>query len=376
MEHYTAKDLLDHLNMLTPAQQQVLVDPSTDPLIKTLIFRIDLLLKDVEANKVADGKFIVGFKAFNKDLTCRGMQYEIGKSYVHEDQITLCKSGYHFCKRLRDVFKYYSYSEGTRICAVKAWGNIQTSNDDSKCVTDHIQILREIHPNEYLEMENKGFSNSGFGNAGSLNTGNDNKGLRNSGDYNSGNDNSGSYNIGDQNVGDHNYGYRNVGSNNYGGDNVGSGNYGSFNVGSGNIGAKNIGQVNCGSFNVGSFNCGYSFMGDWNRGSGLKTVLCSLPDGGNNVMLFNKWITKEAFSKLIFPRFFFEVKLNDFENDHAHPPKQTDEYVYREAWRKALTEAKSKSSWEKERQVLLSLPGFDFKIFEEITGLTEKEIME
>ena len=70
---YTAKDLLDHLNMLTPAQQQLIVDPSTDPLIKTLIFRIDLLLKDVEANKVTDGKFVMGFKAFNNDLTCRGM---------------------------------------------------------------------------------------------------------------------------------------------------------------------------------------------------------------------------------------------------------------------------------------------------------------
>ena len=41
-----------------------------------------------------------GYKGFNKDLTCRDFQYEIGKEYKHEGNIKLCNKGFHFCKRL------------------------------------------------------------------------------------------------------------------------------------------------------------------------------------------------------------------------------------------------------------------------------------
>lgn len=36
------------------------------------------------------------YKGFNDDLTCRGFQYEEGKSY-HEDEAIMCKSGFHAC---------------------------------------------------------------------------------------------------------------------------------------------------------------------------------------------------------------------------------------------------------------------------------------
>ena len=39
---------------------------------------------------------VKGFKGFNEDLTCRGFQYEIGKTYKHNGEVELCRSGFHF----------------------------------------------------------------------------------------------------------------------------------------------------------------------------------------------------------------------------------------------------------------------------------------
>ena len=47
------------------------------------------------------------YKGFNKDMTCRGFQYEEGKEY-ETDKAVLCESGFHFCEQPLDVFRYYS----------------------------------------------------------------------------------------------------------------------------------------------------------------------------------------------------------------------------------------------------------------------------
>jgi hypothetical protein len=47
------------------------------------------------------------YKGFNKDMTCRGFQYEEGKEYTCETA-QLCESGFHACERPLDVFGYYS----------------------------------------------------------------------------------------------------------------------------------------------------------------------------------------------------------------------------------------------------------------------------
>ena len=47
------------------------------------------------------------YKGFSPDMTCRGFQYEEGKTY-ETDEATLCEKGFHACLAPLDVFSYYS----------------------------------------------------------------------------------------------------------------------------------------------------------------------------------------------------------------------------------------------------------------------------
>ena len=49
---------------------------------------------------------IKAYKGFNKDMTCRGFQFEEGKEY-HEEKAVLCSSGFHACENPLDCWSYY-----------------------------------------------------------------------------------------------------------------------------------------------------------------------------------------------------------------------------------------------------------------------------
>lgn len=93
---------------------------------------------------------IHGFKGFDKDLKCRGFQYEIGKDYEQEGKVKCCLRGFHFCENPFDVFRYYSPSD-SRYCEVEGDGNADKANDDSKVATSHIHISAEIGLNGLIK---------------------------------------------------------------------------------------------------------------------------------------------------------------------------------------------------------------------------------
>lgn len=130
-----------------------------------------------------------GFKVFNSDWTCRGFQFEVGKTFAEDVTPVCCSRGFHFCTKAADCFKYYDFNPDNKIAEVEALGDIDTNNNDSKCSTNKIHIIREITWHEVLDLVNLGKACTGFLNSGS----------RNSGDYNSGNHNSGDFNSGDWN---------------------------------------------------------------------------------------------------------------------------------------------------------------------------------
>ena len=58
------------------------------------------------------------YKGFDKDLKCRGFQYEIGKEYK-EEKADLCNKGFHACENPLDTFGYYKPGDGSRYCVVE-----------------------------------------------------------------------------------------------------------------------------------------------------------------------------------------------------------------------------------------------------------------
>ncbi len=160
-----------------------------------------------------------GYKAFNSDLTCRGFQYEIGKTYEMDDLPIICERGFHFCADIANCYNFYDMSEDTRICEIEAIGDIDSNEDEMKYCTNKIRIIREI--TDYNRKANansssSGYCNSGYCNSGDWNSGYCNSGNRNSGNCNSGNRNSGNRNSGDCNSGDWNSGDWNSGNRNSG----------------------------------------------------------------------------------------------------------------------------------------------------------------
>ena len=77
-------------------------------------------------------------KGFNKDMTCRGFQYQEGKEYETENA-SLCNEGFHACLNPLDCFKYYSPGDGSVYHEVEIDDNGERG-DDSKIVGSKIKI--------------------------------------------------------------------------------------------------------------------------------------------------------------------------------------------------------------------------------------------
>ena len=79
---------------------------------------------------------IKAYKGFNKDMTCRGFQYEEGKDY-ETDKAELCESGFHACERPLDVFRFYEPATSV-YHEVELDGN--TDSDNEKTVATKIHV--------------------------------------------------------------------------------------------------------------------------------------------------------------------------------------------------------------------------------------------
>ena len=97
-----------------------------------------------------DNHSIRGFKGFDKDLKCRGFQYEVGKTYEQEGEAVCCEKGFHFCENPLEVFYYYPPCT-SRFCQVEGGGSVDKSEDDSKVATSHIHISEEIGLNGLID---------------------------------------------------------------------------------------------------------------------------------------------------------------------------------------------------------------------------------
>lgn len=289
--------------------------------------------------KLDGQKHMKGFKVFNSDWTCKGFQFEVGKIFTEDVIPVCCGRGFHFCTKAADCFKYYDFNPDNKVAEVEALGDIDTKNNDSKCCTNEIKIVREITWQEVLDLVNLGKNCTGLCNSGDCNSGN----------YNSGNCNSGNYNSGDYNSGDW------------------------------NSGDWNSGNYNSGDYNSGNYNSGDCNSGDWN-----KTCFSNgcFNTESPKIFLFNKpsdwtyrdWLNSDARYILVdcpsnVLAWIWDSDMTDEEKEQ-HP-----EYSVTGGFLKHVGEKAVRQIWwdglpARQKDVVMQLPNFDKDIFKEITGIS------
>ena len=302
-----------------------------------------------------------GYKVFNSDWTCRGYQYEIGKTYEIAESTKCCKVGFHFCEKLIDCFNYYSFDPNNKVAEIEAIGEIDFDDTNSKCCTNKIVILKELKWNEVLDMCNSGKGNSGHHNSGNYNSGNRNSGYHNSGNYNSGNYNSGYRNSGYRNSGYRNSGYRNSGY---------------YNSGNCNSGYYNSGNCNSGNYNSGYYNSGHHNSGNCNSG------YCNT--NSPKVRMFNHE-TEFNFNDESIVRFkeiLFDCPQSYEYSDFIDKSEMSEEEIIKHPEceiiggyiKTIIVEADKQKWWDEDvsdddKEFIKSLPYFDADIFYECVGV-------
>ena len=81
---------------------------------------------------------MIAYKGFNKDMTCRGYQYEEGKTYEC-DTAKMCEEGFHACENPLNCFRYYLPANSV-YHEVEIEDNGERQSDDSKVVGTKIKI--------------------------------------------------------------------------------------------------------------------------------------------------------------------------------------------------------------------------------------------
>ena len=293
---------------------------------------------------------IKGFKVFNPDWTCRGFQYKVGETFVHNGNIEMCGAGFHFCQKASDCFNYYNFNSQNKVAEVEALGLVETQED--KSVTDKIKIIREIEWSELLTIVNDGKNCTGLGNTGSRNTGDWNTGDRNTGSRNTGNWNTGNRNTGNWNTGD-----RNTGNWNTGNRNTGNRNTGNWNTGNRNTGDRNTGDWNSANYSTGFFNSVEQNIFLFNKPTSMsRDEIYSL----KGIQILD-WNFENSW-------WIYSANMSDDEKKSNPTYETTGGYLKTVDFKTAC-----KMMWENlsenERQEVMKLPNFDSNIFYEITGI-------
>ena len=99
--------------------------------------------KTQKAKPVAQYQSIVTYKGFDKNWKCRGLQYEVGKTYEHTGKVVLCDSGFHACEHPLHVLLYYKPAHSV-YAVVEQSGVLARDDNDSKVASSKITVTAQI----------------------------------------------------------------------------------------------------------------------------------------------------------------------------------------------------------------------------------------
>jgi hypothetical protein len=98
----------------------------------------------------APAETVVAYKGFDKDLKCRGYQFEVGKTYEHTGNVVACERGFHACENPFDVWEYYGVGEGNRFARVTLSGELSRHVTNSKIAAGRITIDAELRLPDFI----------------------------------------------------------------------------------------------------------------------------------------------------------------------------------------------------------------------------------
>ena len=85
------------------------------------------------------------YKGTDKNMQCRGKQYELGKKEIDDGAIRCGDKGYHSCEAPFDVLRHYPNIDGNRFFEAEAGGTIdKKENDDTKLASSELTLKSEI----------------------------------------------------------------------------------------------------------------------------------------------------------------------------------------------------------------------------------------
>ena len=87
---------------------------------------------------------IIAYKVMDKNMMCRGKQYEVGKTY-NEDKADCCNAGMHACENPLDVLHYYPLRDSPRFFEVECGGDVDKSREDSKLACTELTVKGEVN---------------------------------------------------------------------------------------------------------------------------------------------------------------------------------------------------------------------------------------
>ena len=108
---------------------------------------------NIPSNVIIPQEFdvVFGCKGFDKDLKCRGMQYEVGKEYEMDGEIECCQRGFHACESPMEVWDHYDMLD-SRFCEVEQSGVIDKEENSTKVCSSKIKIKAELKLADIIKL--------------------------------------------------------------------------------------------------------------------------------------------------------------------------------------------------------------------------------